>query len=59
MFFNSATLAMRVSNAVAVLMLFLAGFLYGKVIHRSPIFIGVAMVFVGLVIVTFTIALGG
>ncbi len=59
MVFNSATLAMRVSNAIAILMLFLAGFLYGKVIHRSQIFIGVAMVFIGLVIVTFTIALGG
>ena len=41
-------------------MLFLAGFLYGRVIHRSPIFIGVAMVFIGLAIGdTFTIALGG
>jgi hypothetical protein len=40
-------------------MLFLAGYLYGKIIHRSPLAIGVAMVFIGLVIVTFTIALGG
>jgi hypothetical protein len=29
------------------------------VIHRSPLAIGVAMVFIGAVIVTFTIALGG
>ena len=47
------------SNAVAVAMLFAAGFAYGKVIHRSPVAIGVAMVFIGVVIVTFTIALGG
>ena len=47
-------LAMRV-----VAMLFIAGFAYGRVIHRSPLAIAVSMVFIGLVIVTFTIALGG
>ena len=36
MFIDSAPIAMRVSNAVAVAMLFAAGFAYGKVIHRSP-----------------------
>src|SRR5262249_1778237 len=51
--------AMRVSNVVAVAMLFLAGFAYGRVIHRSPVAIGVVAVFIGLVIVGFTIALGG
>jgi VIT1/CCC1 family predicted Fe2+/Mn2+ transporter len=51
--------AMRVSNAVAVAMLFVGGFAYGRVIHRSPVAIGVVAVFIGLVIVTFTIALGG
>jgi len=59
MFIDSASLAMRISNAVAVVTLFIAGFAYGKVIHRSSVAIGVAMVFIGLVIVTFTIALGG
>jgi hypothetical protein len=29
------------------------------VIHRSPFAIGVSMVFIGIVIVTFTIVLGG
>jgi VIT1/CCC1 family predicted Fe2+/Mn2+ transporter len=51
--------AMRVSNLVAVAMLFLAGFAYGRVIHRSPIAIGIVAVFVGVVIGGFTIALGG
>jgi hypothetical protein len=51
--------AMRLSNLVAVAMLFLAGWAYGRVIHRSPLAIGVVAVFIGLVIVTFTIALGG
>lgn len=59
MLFHHVILAMRASNVVAVAMLFLAGFLYGRVIHRSPVAIGVVAVFVGLVIVTFTIALGG
>jgi len=51
--------AMRASNAVAIAMLFIAGFAYGRVIHRSPVSIGIAAVFIGLIIVTFTIALGG
>jgi hypothetical protein len=59
MFFHGLGLAMRASNTVAIAMLFVAGFAYGRVIHRSSLAIGVAMVFVGLVIVTFTIALGG
>jgi VIT1/CCC1 family predicted Fe2+/Mn2+ transporter len=59
MFIDTASVAMRASNFVAVAMLFIAGFAYGRVIHRSPLAIGVSMVFIGLVIVTFTIALGG
>jgi hypothetical protein len=51
--------AMRLSNLIAVAMLFLAGYAYGRVIHRSPLAIGAVAVFVGLIIVTFTIALGG
>ena len=51
--------AMRLSNLIAVAMLFLAGYTYGRVIHRSPLAIGVIAVFIGLIIVTFTIALGG
>jgi hypothetical protein len=51
--------AMRLSNLIAVAMLFLAGYAYGRVIHRSPLAIGVVSVFIGLIIVTFTIALGG
>jgi len=56
---SSLPIAMRASNLIAVAMLFLAGYAYGKVIHRSAAAIGVASVFIGVVIVTFTIALGG
>jgi VIT1/CCC1 family predicted Fe2+/Mn2+ transporter len=59
MLVENAVLAMRLSNSVALAMLFLAGYAYGRVIHRSPVAIGAVAVFVGLVIVTFTIALGG
>jgi hypothetical protein len=59
MVFQRLGWAMRLSNLVAVAMLFLAGYAYGRVIHRSPLAIGVIAVFIGLVIVTFTIALGG
>ena len=59
MIFQRLGWAMRLSNLVAVAMLFLAGYAYGRVIHRSPLAIGVVAVVIGLIIVTFTIALGG
>ncbi|HOX04358.1 MAG TPA: VIT1/CCC1 transporter family protein [Candidatus Paceibacterota bacterium] len=55
----SAPLAIRVSNAVAVGMLFLAGFAYGRCVGRSPWLIGLSMVALGGVLVALTIALGG
>lgn len=51
--------AMRVSNAIAVVMLFVAGAAYGRSIGRSPWSIGVVMVLLGVVLVGLTIALGG
>jgi VIT1/CCC1 family predicted Fe2+/Mn2+ transporter len=59
MFLETISTAMRVSNAIAVAMLFIAGYAYGRIIHRSPVAIGGAAVFIGLIIVGFTIALGG
>jgi hypothetical protein len=59
MFFESLWMAMRVSNAIAVAMLFLAGFAYGRCIARSPWFIGLLMVLLGVFLVGLTIALGG
>ena len=59
MYFQSLGLAMRASNPVAVATLFVAGSAYGRAIHRSPLGLGVAAVFIGLIIVAFTIALGG
>jgi len=51
--------AMRTSNAIAIVMLFLAGAAYGRCIGRSPWIIGVVMVLLGVVLVGLTMALGG
>ena len=50
---------MRISNAVAVAMLFVAGVAYGRVVGRSPWVVGISMVALGGVLVALTIALGG
>lgn len=52
-------LAMRVSNAVAVAMLFAMGWTLGKHAGQSGLAFGLAMVCLGLVLVAITIALGG
>ena len=51
--------AMRVSNAVAIAMLFIAGVAYGRVVDRSPWLVGVFMVGLGSALVAVTMALGG
>jgi len=51
--------AMRVSNAIAVVLLFVAGFAFGRVAEYRPWLTGIAMVIVGLALVGLTMALGG
>jgi VIT1/CCC1 family predicted Fe2+/Mn2+ transporter len=51
--------ALRVSNGVAVALLFVAGFVFGRITNRSPWLTGIAMVVIGLVLVALTMALGG
>jgi len=51
--------ALRVSNAVAVGMLFLTGWAYARCTGRRPWVGGIVMVFVGLALVGLTVALGG
>jgi len=58
-FLQSAPLAMRGSNAIAIAMLFLAGFAYGRCVGRSPWLVGLSMVGLGGLLATLTIALGG
>jgi hypothetical protein len=56
---HDAMMAMRISNIVAVLMLFLAGFAYGRYIGRSSWAFGVSMILLGGALVALTMALGG
>jgi hypothetical protein len=59
LFVHRVELAMRLSNAVALVMLLMAGIAFGRVIGRPPWLFGVGMVGLGLVLVSLTIALGG
>jgi VIT1/CCC1 family predicted Fe2+/Mn2+ transporter len=56
---QNAVGAMRVSNAVAVVMLFITGVAYGRCVGRSSWGFGAVMVVLGLTLVALTIALGG
>jgi hypothetical protein len=58
-FMRDAMTAMRVSNAIAIVMLFFAGVAYGRCVDRSPWAFGISMVALGGVLVGLTIALGG
>jgi hypothetical protein len=51
--------AMRASNAVAMVLLFIAGVAYGRCVGRSPWVFGISMVVLGGVLVALTMALGG
>ena len=51
--------ALRVSNTVAIVMLFLTGYAYGTIAGRHPWLVGLGMVLIGTVLVGMTMALGG
>jgi VIT1/CCC1 family predicted Fe2+/Mn2+ transporter len=56
---SSAGPALRVSNAIAIVLLFLTGHAFGRITGRHPLVFGIAMVALGSVLVAMTIALGG
>jgi VIT1/CCC1 family predicted Fe2+/Mn2+ transporter len=56
---RNAMPAMRVSNAIAVAMLFMTGYTYGRLTGYRPVGMGIAMVVLGGVLVGITMALGG
>jgi hypothetical protein len=58
-FMPDAMRALRVSNAIAILLLFLAGLSLGKYAGYRPWRAGLVMVVIGVVLVVVTIALGG
>jgi hypothetical protein len=57
--FHDAHIALRTSNAVAILLLYLAGHSLGRFSGNRPWIVGVSMVALGLALVGLTIALGG
>lgn len=59
LFIESTLTAMRVSNLVAIIMLFGTGVAFGRCVGRSPWGLGLAMVILGVVLVAITMALGG
>jgi hypothetical protein len=59
MVMSDAVRAMRVSNGIAIVLLFVAGYAFGKISGRHPLVFGVGMVVFGLALVGMTIALGG
>ena len=59
MFVGNAWLALRISNAVAVGMLFLSGYALGRHSGTSPWKVGLAMIALGVMLVLVALALGG
>jgi hypothetical protein len=58
-FMHDPTRALRVSNLIAIIMLFIVGTRYGKFADYHPWKVGLLMVLIGLAMVALTIALGG
>jgi VIT family protein len=51
--------ALRVSNIIAIAMLYLTGFTFGRIVGRNPWLMGVWLVLLGSLLVGLTMALGG
>ena len=58
-FMQNAVPALRVSNTIAIVMLFLTGYVFGRMTGRRPWLVGIAMVILGSALVGMTMALGG
>jgi hypothetical protein len=58
-FMHDAGPALRVSNAIAIVMLFTLGYAFGRVSAHNPWVTGISMVVLGTILVGMTIALGG
>jgi hypothetical protein len=58
-FMRSVGPALRVSNTIAIVMLFLTGYAYGRMTGRHPWLVGTGMVVLGSVLAGLTMALGG
>ena len=59
LFMQDALVALRISNAIAVTMMLVLGYTFGKLSGYNPWIMAGSMVLVGSVVVALTIALGG
>jgi len=59
LFMHDAGPALRVSNAIAIGMLFVLGYAFGRGAARHPWGMGISMVALGMLLVGMTMALGG
>lgn len=58
-FMSNATRALRVSNLIAIVILFISGYWLGRYVGGRPWLLGISMVVVGVALVGITIAMGG
>ena len=58
-FISNARLALRISNVVALVLLFLAGYSFGRFTYSNPWRAGLSMVIFGIAVVAVAILLGG
>jgi VIT family protein len=58
-FISNTRLALRISNGIALVLLFLAGYSFGRFTHSSPWRAGCAMAIFGVAVVGVAIVLGG
>jgi VIT1/CCC1 family predicted Fe2+/Mn2+ transporter len=56
---RQAVPALRVSNVIAIAMLFATGYAYGRMTGRHPLAVGISVVLLGGALAGLTIALGG
>ena len=59
LFVQDAQTALRVSNSIAVLMMLIAGYAFGRLVGYRPWLTAGSMVLLGCLLVGLTIALGG
>jgi VIT family len=59
LFMKNTWLALRVSNSIAIAMLFVTGYAFGRITGHRPWVMGIAMVVLGTILVGITMALGG
>jgi len=59
LFMDEVGRAMRLSNAIAIGLLFVTGYAFGRIAEYRPWLTGLAMVVLGVVLVGITMALGG